>query len=614
MSDNPLLVNMDEKDKYKGTLFIESYDSLIDSITGQAQSELDLAFNAIGAVASTVSLVVDPFGSLLGSAFGWMMEHISILKELLDEVLGDPEDIQANVEATKAKAAELRVLAEDHRSSLATFDGWTGAASEKFQTSMDTMGKELDSLAGAVEGKAKVVAMMGTIVSVLRDIIRDAIAQFIGSVTANAAIGLAGAIFTFGGSLAYAGIQIAREAAELALTLGSKVKRVIAALAKLMGCVGDLDGVMAKVGKGWDRFDNAADAAEITYAVGQAYQGVDETIDKARQQAAAQDKLDAVHDKSEEASARYQAAKDAESRQADDVSKANADLSAATTDTKAAATDVTRTAGDLNRATGELNRTSEETNRAAEAVNRAAKSGDQSAYDSARRKFDAAKAKSDAARTEYDAAKQKYDAADAKYDAAKAKAVDAAANVARESRELSDAAQASYSALQDGKPADEASAKAYEEYLKETGGKADPELTAKNDAAKAANEAYEKANTDFMAKNAAAAEANAKAFASGTEADIKAAEQASREAQSAGKTLEDRAAEARTAGEAAAGRPGGAPAAEPTDPLEHARKVNASTGYGDAVKGDEFFGAFGDSNAPDAAPGTPDTSSPPVKH
>ncbi|PWK83828.1 hypothetical protein C8D88_110284 [Lentzea atacamensis] len=171
MSDNPLLVNMDEKNKYEGTLFIESYDSLIDSITGQAQSELDLAFNAIGAVASTVSLVVDPFGSLLGSAFGWMMEHISILKELLDEVLGDPEDIQANVEATKAKAAELRVLAEDHRRSLATFDGWTGAASEKFQTSMDTMGKELDSLAGAVEGKAKVVAMMGTIVSVLRDII-----------------------------------------------------------------------------------------------------------------------------------------------------------------------------------------------------------------------------------------------------------------------------------------------------------------------------------------------------------------------------------------------------------------------------------------------------------
>jgi hypothetical protein len=576
MTDNPLLVNMDEQSKYKGTLFIEAYDSLIDSITGEAQSELDLAFNAIGAVASTVSLVVDPFGSLLGSAFGWLMEHISILKELLDEVLGDPEDIQANVEATKAKAAELRVLAEDHRGSLAKPEGWTGAASEKFQTSMDTMGKELDSLAGAVEGKAKVVAMMGTIVSVLRDIIRDAIAQFLGSVTANAAIGAIGAFFTFGASLAYAGIQIAREAAELALTLAGKVKRVIAALAKLMRNVGDLDGVMAKIGKGWDRFDNAADAAEISYAVGQAYTGVDDTINKALHDDAAKDKLDAAYDKSEEASAKYQAAKGAESREADDVSKANTDFSAAADRTKTAA-------GDLTRAASDLNRTNEDTSRAVDAVNQASKSGDQRAYDAAMQKYEAAKAKSDAAST-------RYDAASAKYDAAKSKAADAASQVARESRELSDKAKASYDALQAGKPADEAAKKAYDEYLKETGGKADPAPTAKSDAAKAANEAYEKANADFMDKNAAAAEANAKAFASGQDEDIKAAEQAANEAQAAGKTLEDKAALATSAGDEARKAQeqasGGAPAPEkPADPLEHARKVNASTGYTDALKG-----------------------------
>jgi uncharacterized protein YukE len=303
MTDNPLLVNMDEQGKYKGTLFIEAYDSLIDSITGEAQSELDIAFNAIGAVASTVSLIVDPFGSALGAGFGWVMEHVGLLKELLDEVTGDPEDIQANVEATKAKAAELRVLAEDHRGGLAKPDGWTGAASEKFQSSMDTLGKELDSLANAVEAKAKIVAMTGTIVSVVRDILRDAIAQFLGSVTANVIIGAAGAFFSFGGTLVYAGIQIAREAAELALSLGSKVKRVIATITKLIAKVVDLDGIMAKVGKGWERFDNAADAAEISYAVGQAYTGVDETIDKALLADDAKDEPDAAQKPSGDAPA-----------------------------------------------------------------------------------------------------------------------------------------------------------------------------------------------------------------------------------------------------------------------------------------------------------------------
>ncbi|NKE62316.1 hypothetical protein FXN61_38470 [Lentzea sp. PSKA42] len=597
MTDNPLLVNMDEKDQYKGTLFIEAYDSLIDSITGEAQSELDIAFNAIGAVASTVSLVMDPFGSVLGAGFGWVMEHVGILKDLLDEVMGDPEDIQANVEATKAKAAELRVLAEDHRRELATFDGWTGAASEKYQLSMDAMGKELDGLASAVEGKAKIVAMMGTLVSVLRDIVRDAIAQLLGSATANGLIGAAGAIFTFGGSLVYAGIQIAREAAELALTLGSKVRRVIATLAKLMSKVVDLDGVMGKLSKSWERFDNAADVAEISYATGQAYTGVDDAIDKAVRDDAAKDELDAAYDKSEEASAKYQAAKDAESKQADDVSKANADLSAASDHTKAAA-------GDVNRTAGELNRTNEETNRAAEAVNQAAKSGDQRTFDAARNRYDAAKAKSDAAKTQYDAATKNYDTA-------KTKASDAAATVARESREMSDKAKASYDALQAGKPADTGAKAAYEEYLKKTGGTADPALTAKHDAAKAANEAYEKANVDFMAKNAAAAEANFKAFASGTDADIKAAEQASNEAQAAGKTLEAKAAEAKSAGdEAQNATGGGAPASEkPADPLEHARQVNASTSYTEALKGGTLFGTFGES---DDNATTPDTSGPTV--
>jgi hypothetical protein len=184
--------------------------------------------------------------------------------------------------------------------------------------------------------------------------------------------------------------------------------------------------------------------------------------------------------------------------------------------------------------------------------------------------------------------------------------VTAAQTAARESRELSDSAKASYDALQAEKPSDEAAKKAYEDYLQYTGGTADPSATAKNDAAKAANEAYEKANVDFMAKNAAAAEANAKAFASGSDADIKAAEQASQEAQAAGKTLEAKAADAKAAGEAASsggGGGGGAPSSPPEDPLEYARKVNATTGYTDALKG-AFDGS--DSTAPD-------TSSPTVK-
>lgn len=282
MSDpsvNPLLVPITEENKYKGALFIEAYDSLIDSIGSGAQDVADTTFNAIGAVASTVSLVVDPFGSLLGAGLGWLMEHISFLREALDQMLGDPEAIQANVEATKAKAVELRVLAEDHRSGLTTFDGWTGDSSEKFQASMDTMGKELDSLANGVETKAKVVSIMGMIVSVVRDLVRDVIAQFVGSVVANALGGLVGAGFTFGASVGLAIIQVVREAVEVAAMIASKVRHVIKALTSLMGKIDDLDGVMTKIGKGWERFDNVADVTEISYEAYKAAGTVDDAMD-----------------------------------------------------------------------------------------------------------------------------------------------------------------------------------------------------------------------------------------------------------------------------------------------------------------------------------------------
>lgn len=612
---NPLLVNMDEQSQYKGTLFIEAYDSLIDSIGSGAQDIADLTFNAIGAVASTVSLVLDPFGSLLGAGLGWLMEHISFLREALDQLMGDPDVINANVTDTKAKAADLRVLAEDHRSTLAPGDGWTGASSEKYQASMDTMGKELDCLANAVETKAKVVSIMGMLVTVVRDIVRDMIAQFLGSVIANAAIGLVGAFFTFGASLGYAIGQIVREALEVAATISGKVRKVVQALGDLMGKIGNLDDVMAKVGKGWDRFDNAADAAEISYEAYKAAGSVDETIDKALKDDAEKDKLNAAYDKQKEETAKYQAAKNAEETQSDDVQKANADMSAASDATKAAAGDVTRTAGDVTRAAGEVDRANADANRAVDAMNRAAKSGDQAAYAAAKQKYDTATLTAGAAKTEYDAAKQKYDAADAKYDAAKTKVADAAATVAREQREMSDAAKKSYEALQASKPSSDAATKAHEEYVKYTGGTPDADLTAKNEAARVANESFEKANVDYMDKNAAAAEANAKAFKSGLDADIQAAEKASNEAAEAGKKLDSAAAEARSAGDAAAkaAQPpgdGGAPdPGKPDDPLAHARKVAGSTSFGDTFKDGAFLGEPG--RPGDSKPGP---SAPPVKH
>ncbi|MEU7474986.1 hypothetical protein AB0A63_03315 [Lentzea sp. NPDC042327] len=280
-------MNITEENKLKGSLFIEAYGSLIDGISKDAESEtekaLDITFNAIGAASATVMLAIDPLGSIIGAGVGWLIEHVSFLRDALNQLMGNPEEIQANVEATKARAAELRVLAEDHKSGLATFDGWTGQSSERFKTSMDSMYQELDDLANAVETKAKITAIMGMLVTVLRDIVRDLIAQLIGSLIGGAILAAAAMIPTFGASIPiFIGFAVGKAVA-LGVNIASRVARVVAALARQMKRIGDLDEIMKKVSKGWERFENSADAAEITYEGYKAQDGVNDKIDEALQ-------------------------------------------------------------------------------------------------------------------------------------------------------------------------------------------------------------------------------------------------------------------------------------------------------------------------------------------
>ncbi|USX55034.1 hypothetical protein [Lentzea sp. HUAS12] len=278
-------MNITEENKLKGSLFIEAYGSLIDGISKDAESEtekaLDITFNAIGAASATVMLAIDPLGSIIGAGVGWLIEHVSFLRDALNQVMGNPEEIQANVEANKARAAELRVLAEDHKSGLATFDGWTGASSERFKASMDNMTHELEDLANAVETKAKIVAIMGMLVTVLRDIVRDLIAQLIGSLIGGALIAAAMMIPTFGASIPiFCGFAVGKAVA-LGVNIASRVARVVAALGRQMKRIGDLDEITKKVSKGWERFENSADVAEISYEGYKAQKGVDDKIDEA---------------------------------------------------------------------------------------------------------------------------------------------------------------------------------------------------------------------------------------------------------------------------------------------------------------------------------------------
>lgn len=267
-------------DSWAGTGVFEAYHGMISSIGDDSASEADhvlgVAFDSIGALSSTVATVLDPLAALIGSGVGWLLEHISFLRKPLDYLMGDKAAIQANVDATSNLAAKLRQLSDDHRAELGATGGWTGMSAEKFTASMDKMGQELDALADAVRTKAKVVAVTGTLVVILRDIVRDAVAQFIGTLISGAIQAVALLIPTFGASVPiFIGKAVSRAAA-LGASIAAKVAKLVAALGRNSARIGQLSGVMSKIGKGWERFENVADVTEVGYESKKAADRVDE--------------------------------------------------------------------------------------------------------------------------------------------------------------------------------------------------------------------------------------------------------------------------------------------------------------------------------------------------
>lgn len=269
-------------DTWAGTGIFEAYHGMIQSIGDDSASEAEqvigVAFDSIGALSATVAAALDPLAALSAAGVGWLLEHLSFLREPLDQLLGDKAAIQANVDATTKLAAEIRQLADDHRNGLGTTDGWSGQSSEAFRASMAKMGHELDALAEAVRTKAKVVAVTGTLVIILRDIIRDAIAQFVGTLISAAIQAVAMLLPTLGASVPiFIGKAIGRAAA-LAVSITAKIMKLLAALGRNSASVTRLGEIMGKIGKGWDRFENVADGAEVAYESKKAADRVDSTV------------------------------------------------------------------------------------------------------------------------------------------------------------------------------------------------------------------------------------------------------------------------------------------------------------------------------------------------
>lgn len=139
-----------------------------------AEGLANLANGAMG----LVGLMTDPIGTLLSAGFGWIIEHVSFLRDPLDMLVGDQVALDNMIGTWENVGKELEQVGED-LSKTVDHDsaGWTGPAADAYRTFAKDRAALYSGLATGANSMGMLVSLCKTILAVVRTVVRDLISE-----------------------------------------------------------------------------------------------------------------------------------------------------------------------------------------------------------------------------------------------------------------------------------------------------------------------------------------------------------------------------------------------------------------------------------------------------
>jgi uncharacterized protein YukE len=158
-------------------------------------SWIDGALGVTGAGLEALAYVADPVGMLLQTGVSWLIEHVRPLTAALDQLAGDPVQIEMNARTWRATAEGLRQQAEEIGwSTRWHLSEWDGQAASAYRLRSEQTRHATTALAAAADTLAAVIEGAGALVAAVRLLVRDAIAFLVSRLVGYAAE----AMFTLG--------------------------------------------------------------------------------------------------------------------------------------------------------------------------------------------------------------------------------------------------------------------------------------------------------------------------------------------------------------------------------------------------------------------------------
>lgn len=184
---------------------------------------------------------IDPVGTALAAGVGWLMEHLTPLRELLDFLAGDPAAIKGGADVWKGVKEDLQGLAADFPSQAEQqTNGWSGPAKDAYSKQVKAYTEGLEAMAIGAGSASATIATAGTMVATCRAIVRDIIAAIVAELVKGALAALAGSVVSFGatvaGYLAYAAGRV-----------GMTISKITAKISQLLAKLGKAGTMLARV-------------------------------------------------------------------------------------------------------------------------------------------------------------------------------------------------------------------------------------------------------------------------------------------------------------------------------------------------------------------------------
>jgi hypothetical protein len=206
---------------------------------------VDGTLGGVGGSLDVLDVAIDPLGSLVAWGVGWLMEHVKPLKDALDWLAGNPDEIAAHAATWRNVAASATGTHQQYADAVRAHTAdWSRASGDAYR---GHAAQQLDAIGGvatASEAISYAVEGAGLLVGLVRGIVRDLIAQFVATLAARLPQWLAEEGLTLGIATPVVVGQVAALVAKWINKIQHFVRALLNSLRRLNGKIDELSGVL----------------------------------------------------------------------------------------------------------------------------------------------------------------------------------------------------------------------------------------------------------------------------------------------------------------------------------------------------------------------------------